>query len=65
MSQVNSSAFLEEDIFTEASDSVADAKSHFHLNANLLSVDQLLESVRSRSFFLPLFWFNWWKKRVL
>lgn len=43
--EVISSAVQEEDIFTEPSDSAADAKSQFHMNANLLSVNQLLESV--------------------
>ncbi|PKU67669.1 uncharacterized protein LOC110106753 isoform X2 [Dendrobium catenatum] len=43
--EVTSTVFLEDDILTEAADSVVDRKSHLHMNASLLSVDQLLESV--------------------
>ncbi|XP_020573635.1 uncharacterized protein LOC110020023 [Phalaenopsis equestris] len=43
--EVNSSVFLEEDLFTEASDSFVDANPEFYMNTNLLSVNQLLDSV--------------------
>ncbi|PKA47054.1 hypothetical protein AXF42_Ash011728 [Apostasia shenzhenica] len=44
--EVNSSAFpVEDDAFAEASENVADTKAQLLLDANLLSVNQLLESV--------------------